>query len=198
MYEFTQNILNEEKCDELFILTDNNETSSKFSVKENILFISDIFNLDCNDKKIITKFYKFLIKEYADNSQLLELEKVLNIKCTDFIKAITADSNFPIFYEETIDPIDLLKAYNLKFNFQSNNLFLRLTNIIDILKEFSNIRVVIIPFISELLSENDMHELINFISINHMYLLTFNLNKNTSNTSIVIENKINSENDIIL
>ncbi len=93
------------------VLLDNEK---RVELKKNVLVFTDLFNIDFNSKKIITKIYNELI-ESIKKRQDDELEN-LTIKLRNYLIEEINELPFEFNINSELEINDLLKAFNLKID----------------------------------------------------------------------------------
>lgn len=113
-YRLLNDLIN--KNDETFIFSVDHEI---FPFDKNCLIINDLFNIDLNNKRILTSLYKRISEHFLtneDNRTLLEI----NEKTMTLLEKISMDLNLPVDYETELDMIKLLNLYKFCFKDEFN------------------------------------------------------------------------------
>lgn len=92
-----------------FILSNNNK---EVSFDKNSYFISDLFNIDINNKKIITKVYGELLRNALDN--IAEYNKIISY-IREYFETLVFNNNLDLEYNNEIEANSLLKLGILKY-----------------------------------------------------------------------------------
>jgi CRISPR-associated protein Csn2 len=193
MYEFGLDI-NKEKNEDDFSIFGKDEQTLKFA--NSVCVITDIFALDINDKKILTKLYKKIQADFGDeDDKIYASEKTIREASLKLLEFINEKVNLPLTYDDDFELTELFKLFNLKINFNSNELIFNITNYIEIMLEFHEYKIFVIPFITNILSAEDLKKLLEFFSEKELYILTF---ANLDNKLEKDEKTIVVEDDIIL
>lgn len=104
-------------CDNDFIIFSDRDKI--YDLHKSTEFISNIFDIDCNSKKILTAIYNQLadfIKEIGYESY-----SNLNESVIDIIDRAIDDSNYPLSYEPNLDVVGMLKLFNVRLSIDSSN-----------------------------------------------------------------------------
>ncbi|MDR0341147.1 MAG: type II-A CRISPR-associated protein Csn2 [Mycoplasmataceae bacterium] len=195
MYEFGLDINKDKNEDEFYIVDDKNK-QLKFGSCVGI--ITDVFTLDINDKKILTKLYKKIQVDFnEDDNKIYDAERVIREASLKLLEEINSKVSIPLTYDDDFELAEFFKLFNLKINFNDNNLIFNVTNYIEVMLEFYEYKIIIIPFISNILSSEDIKKLLEFATQHDLYILSFaNLNNKFDESKD--DNVIVVEDDIIL
>ena len=98
-----------------FILSNNNK---EVSFDKNSYFISDLFNIDINNKKIITKIYGELLKVITDD--IAEYNKITSY-IREYFETLVFNNNLDLEYNDEVEVNSLLKLGDFKIQFEESN-----------------------------------------------------------------------------
>lgn len=107
--------------------------------------IPNIFTITINTRKTINYLHKKLVKEFSKSDYIIDFED-LKQKTTDFLDNLKKVDFINFTYDKEIDLESFLKLYDVRFSNQSDKPIELLNQYIDILKEVSRIKVVIVSF----------------------------------------------------
>ena len=116
--------------------------------------VTDLFNFDLNDKKIITLLYKKLEKNF-NNGELIVKFNELNSFAVNFLEDLFFDVPFSLSYEE-VGVTDYLKFYSVKIEKNYENFLEKIICYINILVELKCCRFVIFVNLKSFLSDGDL------------------------------------------
>ena len=135
-----------------FILLDSNK---EVNFSKSVYLVSDFFNLDVSNKKIVTKVYEELSSITNENyMQLMEVKS----KVLLFFEQLIQNSKYQISKKDDIDIINLLKLGGFHIDIEGDFLE-KLSKFFEILVEICGIKIIITVGLQAILTEE---ELINF------------------------------------
>lgn len=139
-------------------------------MNKELYMIFDLFNIDYNNKKIVTKLYE-IIAENIKNSEEYTMED-LSLKMRNYLIQEINEFPFEFIMKDEIDTIDLLKAFNLKIDEANYTTILeRLELVIDLITTLKLATVLILPNLKMYLKEEDLLELYKYSLYNNVKLL---------------------------
>ncbi len=119
-----------------FILSTNNKEVSFY---KNSYFISDLFNIDINNKKIISKVYGELLKNVVDD--IAEYNKITSY-IREYFETLVFNNNLDLEYNDEIEANSLLKLGDFKIQFEESDYLGKLIKFFKVLIELCNIKVI--------------------------------------------------------
>lgn len=160
--------------------------SEKFDIIEpyaNMQLITDLFTLNLNEKKIVTKIYNQL-KEKAIAEYFI---KTTELKATinQYLECLIQDNDFPLSYHDDIDIASLLKLYEVKISLTYENLTEKILDYMLLCRNFLKTKCFVFVNLKCFLSQED---LIQFYKIIHYQKLNVILIEST-----VREKRLESE-----
>lgn len=137
--------------DEFFIYSENyipQKTLPK------AILITDLFNLDINDKKIISFLYKKIEKE----SMIIKRKELdeLNESLINFLDGINDLYGYNFVYNENISLIGLFKIYDLKHDIITSSFLEALIHYLKIISELCNISLFFTLNLNSMLSKDEI------------------------------------------
>lgn len=135
--------INETEEKQLILIDDKNNCCE---IEKNILFISDPYNEEINNKKILTKIYEMISKSINENIELTtEMDKNL-YKIREII--INEANEFPIEFEalDDIKISDILSLFRLKIDTKSYITIIDRINLIIEIMSIINYNLIICFF----------------------------------------------------
>lgn len=135
--------INETEEKQLILIDDKNNCCE---IEKNILFISDPYNEEINNKKILTKIYEMISKSINENIELTtEMDKNL-YKIREII--INEANEFPIEFEalDDIKISDILTLFRLKIDTKSYITIIDRINLIIEIMSIINYNLIICFF----------------------------------------------------
>ena len=164
-------ILNEKingiESNEIFLL-DNNENELNMGKEMYMLF--DLFNIDYNSKKIISKIYE-IISENIKKNQDHEIENE-KIKLRNYIIKEINELQFEFVMKRELEISEILKLYNLKIDpINYASILERAELLIDIISTLQIAKILVLPNLKTYLSEDELVALYKYSLYNNVKLL---------------------------
>ena len=149
-----------------FVLLDKDK-KIKFSNK--IEYISNIFDLNINNKKILNKLYSEL-NSISNESCLLE-KQLLNIKTIEFLDKIINQTPYPLIYNADFNALDIFKLYDVKLDTISTSLLESIVEYLSVINRICNVNIFVFVGLKTLLNEQELFELYKFVSYEKIHLI---------------------------
>lgn len=164
-------ILNEKingiESNEIFLL-DNNE--NELNMGKEMYMIFDLFNIDYNSKKIISKIYE-IISENIKKNQDHEIENE-TIKLRNYIIQEINELPFEFVMKRELEISEILKLYNLKIDpINYTSILERAELLIDIISTLQIAKILVLPNLKIYLSEDELVALYKYSLYNNVKLL---------------------------
>lgn len=164
--EFNELCNNKEYETNIITLHGNDNEILQFAKEAEIVI--DIFNLDLNSKKIMTKLYN-KIESNIENIEQID-EQIIKLKQLIFSNVQELPFSFNISTE--IKMSSLLKLYDIKIN---ENMYIdlkeKLTIIVDIISELELAQILIIPNLKSYLIDEELIELYKYTMYKDLKLI---------------------------
>lgn len=148
-----------------FILSNNNK---EVSFDKNSYFISDLFNIDINNKKIITKIYGELLKVVTDD--IAEYNKITSY-IREYFETLVFNNNLDLEYNDEIEANLLLKLGDFKIQFEESNYLEKLIKFLKVLVELCNIKVIFIVGLYRVFSVEEVGKIYKEVCLNKMNII---------------------------
>ena len=145
-----------------FILSNNNK-----EVK-NSYFISDLFNIDINNKKIITKIYGELLKIVTDD--IAEYNKITSY-IREYFETLVFNNNLDLEYNDEVEVNSLLKLGDFKIQFEESNFLEKLIKFLKVLVELCNIKVIFIVGLYRVFSVEEVEKIYKEVCLNKINII---------------------------
>lgn len=173
------------------VLLDNEK---RVELKKNVFVLTDLFNIDFNSKKIITKIYNELI-ESIKKRQDDELEN-LTIKLRNYLIEEINDLPFEFNINSELEINDLLKAFNLKIDTTCYTTIVeKIEFIINIIANLKMATILVIPNLKVYLEKEEIIEIYKYSLYNNIKLLILENSSNEKIENYEIKNIIDKEFD---
>lgn len=150
------------------------ENDEPLDIEKKIHIITDIYNIDINDKKNITYLYKCIVSELDDEAKQEFID--VNNKLINILGRYNETSEYLIDYEDIVDINKVLNLYQVKYNMEKYNYFEMITKYIIILSKVLKINTFISFSLLRLLSNNEIDLLSKELIINKINLIDFDFN----------------------
>lgn len=165
LLEFRKVMKNIENNEVIGIVDENNKYVKR-------CFINDFFKFDFNDRKILNKVHKDLLKISTKDDFYLE-KLFINEKVRGFLAKLTYDYDFPLKYNDDVDMITLFKAYNISLDVEFDNYLNKVITIIQIYKDIFKYYFFVTYNIEQFLNQSELENLLSYLKYNQIALINF-------------------------
>ena len=148
-----------------FILSNNNK---EVSFDKNSYFISDLFNIDINNKKIITKIYGELLKVITDD--IAEYNKITSY-IREYFETLVFNNNLDLEYNDEVEVNSLLKLGDFKIQFEESNYLEKLIKFLKVLVELCNIKDIFIVGLYRVFSVEEVKKIYKEVCLNKINII---------------------------
>lgn len=148
-----------------FILSNNNK---EVSFDKNSYFISDLFNIDINNKKIITKVYGELLKIVTDD--IAEYNKITSY-IREYFGTLVFNNNLDLEYIDEIEVNSLLKLGEFKIQFEESDYLEKLIKFLKVLVELCNIKVIFTVGLYRVFSFEEVEKIYKEVCLNKINII---------------------------
>ena len=161
-----------EEINEVFLLNDEKE---ELDMNKEVLMVLDVFNIDYNSKKILSKIYE-LIEEKIVMNQDFEIDnKIFELR--NYIIEEINELPFEFIMKDEIKIMDILKMYSLKIDSDNyNKLTEKIEFLIDIISTLKIAKILIIPNMKLFLTDEEVVEVYKYSLYNNVNLLIIERN----------------------
>lgn len=149
-----------------FILSDDNKI---LPLHKHINLIMDIFSLNCNEKKIISKLYQEMEELAIENAVKESLE--LNSAISYYMEKICEQVPYHIGYQTEILPSMLMKMVELKFETEAVNLLERIIEYLGIVNKINQNTITIFINLKLFLTVEEIQSLYEYVFYNKISLV---------------------------
>ena len=156
--------------------------------EKNSILITDIFNIDINNKKILSALYKYIDKNKFNLGIKEKLDNINN-KIINVLEDISLDMNVPMDFNDDLDINKLLSMYN--FSFLDDNTISPCERLIKYIKAYLEISYISIVFLIDIMkyfNENDKNEIekeMSYLGITIIDISLFSKTRNRENLIII-------------
>lgn len=156
-------------------LVDRKESKSWFfedhtELKKGMDIVTDIFNLDINSTKNLTKLYGKIKEEYITGENY---EKYMKL-CTEvhsFLTDVVETFEFGLEYNENLDLSSFMKLNSVKFSFDDKSVLEKMMDYIQILHDYIEIKVFVFVNIKSYLGYDEVVDFYKYIELNKINVL---------------------------
>lgn len=132
------------------------EDDTPKDISKTIDLVLDVFTLDLNSKKILTKIYKDL-EEIAIGADYYEKTTNLRHAIFELVDSIIQSSEQELICDEEFDIQKIFKGLNLRMRDEYDSLVEKITNYIETMSEIFRIKCFVLVNIKSLFNEEDLN-----------------------------------------
>ncbi len=160
------------ESNEIFLLDDKEE---ELKLEKNAYMILDVFNIDYNSKKILSKIYDIISENIKKNQDYVIENIALNLR--NYIISEINELPFEFTMKSELDIPEILKIYNLKIDEEIYHSILeKIELLIDLLATLKISNILIIPNLKSFLGDVELVELYKYSLYNNINLLIIERN----------------------
>lgn len=144
-------LINQHKGNEgSYILSNDNK---EISFDKNSYIITDIFNIDINNKKVLSKIYSSLLKEIVEDiSNYNELSTNIRV----YFEKLIFNSSLEIEQGEEIDMSSLLKLGNFKIHVENNDILEKFVKFLKVLTELCGCKIIFVVGLHNIFTKGEI------------------------------------------
>ena len=159
-------LINQHKGNEgSYILSNNNK---EISFDKNSYIITDIFNIDINNKKVLSKIYSLLLKEIVEDiSSYNELST--NIKV--YFEKLIFNSSLEIEHGEEIDMSSLLKLGDFKIYVENDDILEKFIKFLKVLTELCGCKIIFVVGLHTVFTQDEIIEIYKEVCLNKINII---------------------------
>ncbi len=155
------------ETNEVFLLGDEEE---ELKINKECYLLLDLFNIDYNSKKVLTKIYDY-IEDNVKNNQDYEVERLV-LKIRNYLIQEINELPFEFTMKSELEITEILKLFSLKIDDENYQTILEKVEIlIDILSTLEISKILIIPNLKLYLNNNELVELYKYSLYNDIKLI---------------------------
>ena len=160
------------ESNEIFLLDDKEE---ELKLEKNAYMILDVFNIDYNSKKILSKIYDIISENIKKNQDYVIENIALNLR--NYIISEINELPFEFTMKSELNIPEILKIYNLKIDGEMYHSILeKIELLIDLLANLKISNILIIPNLKSFLEDVELVELYKYSLYNNINLLIIERN----------------------
>ena len=119
-----------------FVLSEKNKD---IAFDKNSYFITDLFNIDINNKKVLTKVYATLQKQVEED--IVEYNQLTSV-IKRYFERLVFNNNLDVEQDEEIDVMSLLKLGDFKIHFEESNYLEKIIKYMKVLIDLCGVKVI--------------------------------------------------------
>lgn len=157
---------------EIILLSENDEL---LQLEKEVMLVIDLYNIDFNSKKILTKIYS-TIAANVKNAQNHEIKDIL-CKLRHCLDLELMELPFDFHLKEFVEIEDLLKIFSVKIeDLTCQTILERLELLIDIISTLNLAKILVIPNLKLYLDEKELVEIYKYSMYNELKLILIERN----------------------
>ena len=165
-------LINQHKGNEgSYILSSDNK---EISFDKNSYIITDIFNIDINSKKVLTKIYNSLLKEIIEDITSFN-ELSTNIRL--YFEKLIFNSSLEIEQGEEIDMSSLLKIGDFKIHVENDDILEKFIKFLKVLTELCNCKIIFVVGLHNVFTIDEIKEVYKEVCLNKINIINIEYQK---------------------
>ena len=159
-------LINQHKSKEgSFILSNDNK---EISFDKNSYIITDIFSIDINNKKILSKIYSSLLKEIVEDiSSYNELSTNIRV----YFEKLIFNSSLEIEQGEEIDMSSLLKLGDFKIHVENDDILENFVKFLKVLTELCCFKIIFVVGLHTVFMQDEIIEIYKEVCLNKINII---------------------------
>lgn len=159
-------LINQDKGNEgSYILSNDNK---EISFDKNSYIITDIFNIDINNKKVLTKIYSSLLKEIVEDISSYN-ELTTNIRV--YFEKLIFNSSLEIEQGEEIDMSSLLKLGDFKIHVENDDILEKFLKFLKVLSELCSYKIIFVVGLHTVFTQDEIIEIYKEVCLNKINII---------------------------
>ncbi len=148
-----------------FVLSEKNK---EIAFDKNSYFISDLFNIDINNKKILTKVYATLQKQVEED--IVEYNQLASV-IKRYFERLIFNNNLDLEQDEEIDVMALLKLGDFKIHFEESNYLEKIIKYMRVLIDLCGVKVIFLIGLHSIFNDDEIREFYKEICLNKINII---------------------------
>ena len=148
-----------------FIYSNDNK---EISLEKSSYIITDIFNIEINSKKILTKIYNSLIKQIIDDTA--EYNK-LTTHIRAYFEKLIFNSSFEVEQGEEIDINSLLKLGDFRIHVEYDDILEKFIKFLKVLVQLCGIKNIFIVGLHNIFTGEEIKEIYKEVCVNKISII---------------------------
>lgn len=160
-----------------FVLSEKNK---EIAFDKNSYFISDLFNIDINNKKVLTKVYATLQKQVEED--IIEYNQLTSV-IKRYFERLIFNNNLDLEQDEEIDVMALLKLGDFKIYFEESNYLEKIIKYMRILIDLCGVKVIFLIGLHSIFNEKEIKKFYKEICLNKISIVNIETQQCNNNSS---------------
>ena len=159
-------LINQHKGNEgSYILSNDNK---EISYDKNSYIITDIFNIDINNKKVLSKIYSSLLKEIVEDiSSYNELSTNIRV----YFEKLIFNSSLEIDQSEEIDMSSLLKLGDFRVHVENDDILEKFLKFLKVLTELCGCKIIFVVGLHTVFTQDEIIEIYKEVCLNKINII---------------------------
>ena len=159
-------LINQHKGNEgSYILSNDNK---EISFDKNSFIITDIFSIDINSKRVLTKIYNLLLKELVEDiSSYNELSTNIRV----YFEKLIFNSSLEIEQGEEIDMCSLLKLGDFKIHVEQDDVLEKFVKFLKVLTELCGCKIIFVVGLHTVFTQDEIIEIYKEVCLNKINII---------------------------
>ena len=160
-----------------FVLSEKNR---EIAFDKNSYFISNLFNIDINNKKILTKVYATLQKQVEED--IIEYNQLISV-IKRYFERLIFNNNLDLEQDEEIDVMALLKLGDFKIYFEESNYLEKITKYMKVLIDLCGVKVIFLIGLHSIFNNDEIRQFYKEICLNKIKIVNIETQQCNNNSS---------------
>ena len=148
-----------------FVLSEKNKD---IAFDKNSYFITDLFNIDINNKKVLTKVYATLQKQAEED--IVEYNQLTSV-IKRYFERLVFNNNLDLEQDEEIDVMSLLKLGDFKIHFEESNYLEKIIKYMKVLIDLCGVKVIFLIGLHSIFNNNEIKQFYKEICLNKIKIV---------------------------
>lgn len=159
-------LINQHKGNEgSYIFSNDNK---EISFEKNSYIITDIFNIDINNKKVLSKIYSSLLKEIVEDiSSYNELSTNIRV----YFEKLIFNSSLEIEQGEEIDMSSLLKLGDFKIHVENDDILEKFVKFLKVLTELCGYKIIFVVGLHTVFTQEEIIDIYKEVCLNKINII---------------------------
>ena len=148
-----------------FIYSNDNK---EISIEKSSYIITDIFNIEINSKKILTKIYNSLLKQIIDDT--VEYNE-LTTHIRAYFEKLIFNSPFEVEQGEEIDINSFLKLGDFRIHIEEDDILEKFIKFLKVLVQLFGINIIFIVGLHNVFTDEEIKEIYKEVCVNKINII---------------------------
>ena len=142
--------------------------NKEIAFEKSSYIITDIFNIDINSKKILTKIYNSLLKQIIDDTvEYNELTTHIRV----YFEKLIFNSSFEVEQGEEIDINSLLKLGDFRIHVEEDDILEKFIKFLKVLVQLCGITIIFIVGLHNVFTDEEVREIYKEVCVNKISII---------------------------